>query len=257
LMRAVPGGMRDFAMYMNEESRDAFRSAGLSSVSSGRSGFVEAFGEEHFAWHEHHSEMQQRFDAVMMSLTPVNVAPLLGDWKPPAANSTVCDIGGGQGHLLAKILQQFPETRGWVADQSSVVNRSSAFLKSRGLGDRGTAVAADLLAPMPQELVACDVFVLKLILHDWADAQTVAILRNIAQIARPGARLDIVDRVLGEGSAIEINDGWLQDLHMHANHGAKERTLAEFQDVVRRAGLQSEVQPTRLRAAMWLLQVVL
>mmetsp|Transcript_64845 Transcript_64845/g.163363 ORF Transcript_64845/g.163363 Transcript_64845/m.163363 type:complete len:420 (-) Transcript_64845:211-1470(-) len=255
LRKGVPGSLRDYVLYINEESRDAYRAAGIHSMTSGRSGFMEAFGEEHFEWYAQRSSKQKLFDDSMTAMTPVQAGPLLADWSPPSPNATVCDIGGGQGHLLAVILQHYPSLKGLLVDQPTVVNRSLAYLASQNVGDRAAVIGASILEPLPSALAACDAFVLKMILHDWSDEQGAEILRNIARVAHPGARLDLVEHVLLEGSFLLRRFVVLLDIHMQANHAARERTLPEFRELVRKAGITSAVQPVRLRGTVMLLQM--
>ena len=65
-----PGSLRSFMLMINEETTKAWRAAGTKSLSSGQSGFKEAFGKEWWAWHNEPSRATQmrQFDAAMRSL---------------------------------------------------------------------------------------------------------------------------------------------------------------------------------------------
>lgn len=251
----VPGSMRDFVLYMGEESREAYRAAGLKSIATGRSGFFEAFGEEHFEWHARHPEKQKRFDASMTAMASFDALPVLGDWEPPAPNSTICDIGGGQGHFLALLLNHYPSLTGILVDQPTVTGRARTHLAGQGVSQRVTVINASILEPLPRSLAPCDVFLLKLILHDWNASAAAQILRNVAAPARRGARLDVVEHVVGTGCAACQRLKPLMDIHMQANHAARERTLDEFQQLFKAAHLQSDLRVVPVRGLVSLLQV--
>merc|ERR1712176_236410 len=165
LRRDIQGGARNFMLMNNEEARDAYRGTGLYSMKSGRSGFMELYGEGYFDWHARHSSNQKQFDGAMTDMTPMQVAPLLADWSPPSPNATVCDIAGGQGHLLASVLQHYPSLKGILVDQPTVVDRSLLYLSSRNVSHRASVVGGSIFEPLPTALAACDAFFLKMILH--------------------------------------------------------------------------------------------
>jgi hypothetical protein len=71
-----------------------------------------------------------------------------------------------------------------------------------------------------------DLYLLKLILHDWTDEQSAAILRNIRAAIRPGGRVAIIENLLPE--QIEPHPGYLMDLNMMVMTGGRERKAAEF-----------------------------
>src|SRR5215475_3626340 len=79
-----------------------------------------------------------------------------------SAATTVIDLGGGRGGLMAAILTQYPTVTGVLTDLPAVVVEAQAFLASRGLGARCEVVSNDLLASVPQ---GGDIYVMKSVLH--------------------------------------------------------------------------------------------
>ena len=81
-----------------------------------------------------------------------------------------------------------------------------------------------------EELATCDVFLLKHILHDWSDAESVSILKNVAAAGRPGAKVAIVEHVLGVSGPGMARAKAMMDLNMMAScpPGAKERSVGEY-----------------------------
>ncbi len=84
-----------------------------------------------------------------------------------------------------------------------------------------------------------DVYVLSQILHDWDDARSLAILRNIRRVINPGGRLLIVEvlmpvRVEGPHPAVDL------DLLMMVLTGGRERTASEYRNLLGETGFAVE-----------------
>jgi hypothetical protein len=61
----------------------------------------------------------------------------------------VIDVGGGQGALIAAILQAHPQLRGILLDQPSVVRGALPLLKEAGVADRCAIIAGDFFVHVP------------------------------------------------------------------------------------------------------------
>jgi hypothetical protein len=182
---------------------------------------------------------QRRFNASMARRASAQVAALLAATDLQQV-STIVDVGGGRGAMLAGLLHTIPSLRGVVADQPAVAAEADELFAAEGLTERARGEACDFFESVPG---GGDVYVISNVLHDWADADCVAILRTV-RAAMPGhARLLVVEHVLDAPgrSALEQRDVHLVDLHMLVMFGGRERTQAEFDDVLARAGFSSSV----------------
>jgi hypothetical protein len=141
----------------------------------------------------------------------------------------VIDVGGGDGSLLTAILQANPGLRGTVFDLPEAAQTAKEAFAAAGLDGRADAVAGSFFDPIPSGAGA---YVLSLILHDWDDESSVAILRRCAEAAGPGGRVLVIESI-GEGE--ETHTG--MDLRMLVLYGARERGVAEFTALAERAGL--------------------
>ena len=148
---------------------------------------------------------------------------------------TLIDVGGGRGALLAELLTAFAELRGVVADRPEVAAAAQVFFTEVGLADRATAVATDFFESVP---TGGDVYVVANVLHDWDDEAAVRILKTIRSAMGPSARLWVIERVLdAPDRAFEASrDLHFVDLHMLAMFGARERTFAEYNDILEAGG---------------------
>ena len=247
-----PGSLRSFMLMINEETTKAWRAAGTKSLSSGQSGFKEAFGKEWWAWHNEPSRATQmrQFDAAMRSLNADVSGALLIDWAPPAEDALVCDIGGGAGHMTAAMAHHYPKLKGIVFDQPKVVASSTKeTLAELGVSDRVSTVGGSFLEPLPAALSSCDAFYLKFILHDWADEECVSILSAIKAVAKEGSQIVTTDFILGvDGANMEMSKRNM-DINMMAVNppGAGERTFEEYAALFARAGFAKPSQLVKLR----------
>jgi hypothetical protein len=88
-----------------------------------------------------------------------------------------------------------------------------------------------------------DLYLLKMILHDWTDEQSEAILRSIRAAVRPGGHVAIIENVLPE--EVGPSPGYLMDLNMMVMTGGKERSASDFEALLDRTGFRLEsVAPT-------------
>ncbi len=79
-----------------------------------------------------------------------------------------------------------------------------------------------------------DAYILKNIIHDWPDEKAVQILRNVRSAAGPEATLLLVEMVIPEHDR-DFPGKWVA-LEMLLNLAARERTAAEYRNLLHRAG---------------------
>jgi SAM-dependent methyltransferase len=201
----------------------------LSAVRTGKPAYHEVFGRGFWEDLESHPEIATDFDALMGAAghgTPdphVLVDP--ADWE---SVRTVVDVGGGTGALLAEVLRAHPKVRGTLVELPRPVARSGEVFRSAGVADRVTAVAQSFFDPLPG---GADLYILKSVIHDWPDREATAILRRCAEAARPSGRVVVFT---GAGPGEEASP----ELLMLVLVGGKARTLDEFREMARQAGLE-------------------
>ena len=152
------------------------------------------------------------------------------------AGMTVVDVGGGTGLLLASLIRDKPGVLGILADTPEVVAGAPEVLRSMGVEDRIRIVASDFRKEVPGD---GDIYILSRILHDWPDDAAESILRNTRKAMRSGGRLAVVEGVLPERDDVPLEallDLAREDLEMLVLVGGKERTRAEYADLLSRAG---------------------
>jgi hypothetical protein len=151
----------------------------------------------------------------------------------------VVDVGGGRGGFIAAVLRAHPGVRGVLYDLPEVVSDAGS-LAAAGVADRCEILGGSFFESVPG---AADVYVVKRILHDWADDTCVQILGNIRRAMPKGGRVLAIDAVLAPRGQSDMNK--VTDLLMMVVCPGRERTEAEFRDLYAAAGLRlTRVVPT-------------
>lgn len=172
------------------------------------------------------------FDEAMASMTRASLPTLLESLKVPES-SNIIDVGGGRGDLLIALLTEHRHCRGVLFDLPGVVGSLNDLCGE--LAPRCARVAGDFTESVPS---GGDLYVLKHILHDWADATAVRILQNIRATVgdRRDVRLYIIESVEGEVNWPAF--GSLVDLAMLVVTGGGERSLPQYVSLLNRAGFE-------------------
>jgi len=203
-------------------------------VRDGRqSGFVREFGTSAFDYAHENTSYRRTFDRGMTSVSALQSAWALDALRDYDFGSTrtICDVGGGQGHLLCQLLKAYPHITGIVLDLPAVVEHTEELLPAKlGLEDRCTHVAGDMFEAVP----TADAYALKMILHDWNDAECIAILSNVRRSAPRNARVFIIEHVVPGPETPHMAK--LFDLHMMCWGTGRERTEDEFAALLGAAG---------------------
>jgi hypothetical protein len=238
LVADVPGSLRDMTLSFMESMYGLFGNL-LDSVRTGVPAAEIHLGLPYWDWLSKSPEQAAQFTRAMAGTNGAMLAPFLDAYQLPEGR-LVADLGGADGTLLAHFLAADPSREGMLFDRPDVVPAAEALFAERGLTGRTRVVGGDFLVGVPE---GADIYLLKNILHDWNDEQSVKILRSVADAARPGARVLVIDFVVPAGDTPAPSKR--SDLIMMATLGGKERTEAEFDALLTAAGITIDnVVPT-------------
>lgn len=230
LQSDVPGSMRAFAVSeLGGEHLDGWSNL-MHSVKTGDIAFDNYFGKSIWDFYADNPENARVFNQSMTNVT---------EWANDAVTASydfsqfekIVDIGGGHGSLLASILSTNAKAKGVLFDRAQVVEGAGSLIEAKGVADRCDTVAGDFFSSVPE---GGDAYMMKFIIHDWDDEQSIKILRNCRRAMKPGAKLLVIDLVLPSGN--ESHLGKLLDLNMLVMTGGRERTEEEFRNLYQRAG---------------------
>ncbi|KAA1468515.1 S-adenosyl-L-methionine-dependent methyltransferase, partial [Dentipellis sp. KUC8613] len=183
------------------------------------------------------------------------------DWNGLKEGALIVDVGGGVGAQCLALAENFSHLRFIVQDRPAVVPEGEKewlflFFDNTRLQ---LSLAYDFM-DQEQPVKDADVFIIRGILHDWADEYCVKILRNLREAAAQNTRLLIVEHIIsyackdeaandipgvekppppapllpnwGQASAIS----YLGDLHMLALLNGQERTATHLRNLLDQTG---------------------
>ena len=179
------------------------------------------------------------FNDAMTSVSEFAVDPVVAayDFAP---YRTIVDVGGGHGRLLSAIIAATPGASGVLYDLPQVVEGAPDLLQKHGVADRVRTEGGWFLDRVPE---GGDAYVLKNVIHDWADADAVTILANVRKAARTGATLLLVEFVIPDHDRQFI--GKWADMEMLVQVAARERTADDYRNLYEQAGFEmTRVVPT-------------
>lgn len=241
----VPGSVRDTVLFLVGEWFWRAWGGLLDSVRTGEPAFDRVFGMTNFEYWEHSPEAGTIHDAFFRSMSRTTNAPIVAAYDF-SRFSTIVDVGGSTGSLLAAILNANAGMRGILFDLPHVVAGAVPVLTEAGVADRCAVVGGDFFTA---DLPDGDAFILKYIIHDWDEARAVAILKRCRAAMRPGTVLLLIEQVLPE--RLETSPAAQRaarlDLQMLVlTPGGRERTEQQYRSLLAEAGIQlRRVTPTR------------
>jgi hypothetical protein len=211
----------------------------IYSLETGKPGFDKVWGMPLFDFLAKDPEAASHFSEAMVGFHG-SEPPTVADAYDFSGISTLVDVGGATGNMLAAVLSRHTAVRGVLYDLPHVVRDAPALLKARGVDGRVTIQTGSFFEGVP---AGGDAYLLSHIIHDWSEAQCLTILGHCRAAMRPGGRLLIVETVLPEGDA--PHQGKLQDLVMLLFPGGQERTEKEYAALLEKGGFRlSRVVPT-------------
>jgi cyclopropane fatty-acyl-phospholipid synthase-like methyltransferase len=241
LVTNAPGSLRWFMI--SELSQEHYPAWGnlMHSVKTGEIAFDNFFGKDIWQYFKENPEDGALFNDSMSGVTAAANEAILSNYDFSQFNKVI-DIGGGHGGLITSILNKNPQLKGVLFDAPQVIEGARPRLEANGVADRCETVAGDFFKAVP---AGGDAYVMKWIIHDWDDEKALTILRHCRNQMQPNGRLILVDTVVPETDEPHFSKFF--DLNMMVMTGGKERTAAEFEQLLAAAGFKLlRVIPTEL-----------
>lgn len=229
-----------------------------------RSPFYRAFGQTAF---EHYGSVEggfrgERFNRAMYGWGQITgAAGLLAKvypWSEQPEGTHICDLGGGNGYVMLGLLGAHNHLRATIQDTPGVLEEGKKFWATENPGAVETHQVnfepVDFFKESP--IKGCAFYYMRLVLHDWVDAEAVQLLKNVRKAMSPSSKLLIQEFALPSlvrnhddtsGQAPEPllpNYGhgkilpYQADLQMMSLLNGKERTQTEFENMASQAGLK-------------------
>ncbi|GJE83945.1 O-methyltransferase [Phanerochaete sordida] len=183
-------------------------------------------------------------------------------WKSLAQDALVVDVGGGIGSQTVKIAQNNAHLRFVIQDREPVTKDAAVFVSSEVPGalesGRIKLQPHDFFAAQPVKNAA--VFLLRNIIHDWPDKESVQILRSLRDAAAPETQLVVVDNLMSYACEDKAEEGvpgaqlpavpspllpnmghaaspaYSADIQMLEFFNGQERTISQLRELLVQAG---------------------
>jgi O-methyltransferase domain/Dimerisation domain len=225
-----PGSLRPYAIMMGEQW--VWRSVGdmLHSVRTGEPGFQHVFGARTFDYYADHPDGARFAIEGMTSRSAAENIAIVDAYDFSGA-SAIIDVAGGQGSLLCSILLANSHLHGTLFDMRHVIDTAGALLERHGLSGRCQLAAGDFFDFVP---AGADIYILKKVIHDWADTDARIILSNCRGSMTKTGRLLLIELVVAPPNAPSFAK--MLDLLMLAYAGGRERTEDEYRELLSSAG---------------------
>ncbi|KAF5380105.1 hypothetical protein D9615_006248 [Tricholomella constricta] len=156
-----------------------------------------------YVWFEtpEQSYRRRRFAIAMHGIAQMQPPDILGDvldWKALPKGAVVVDVGGGIGTASVALARKNEHLKFIVQDFPGVCEEAKAHWSKEfpEVIDTGriTFMPHNFLTPQP--VAKPSVFILKQILHNWADPYSTKILKALRAAAAPGTKLIVLDTIV-------------------------------------------------------------
>jgi hypothetical protein len=199
------------------------------SVATGGDAFARAHGRSFFDHLARHPDAAAAFDAWMTRSSEMDVAALLAayDFSP---FSTIVDVGGGHGTLLAGVLSAYPDLRGILFDLPRVVSGATAV---EAVAERCRRIGGSFFEAVPS---GGDAYLLQHVLQDWSDERALEILGSCRRVLGSDGRLVVIEALTPADGRPEPHR--YLDLLLMALCGGRQRGEREFRQLLEQSGLR-------------------
>jgi SAM-dependent methyltransferase len=227
----VPGSMRESAIALTAPGHWLPWGRLVEAVRQGVRQTPATLGRELFEFYAENPDEGSAFTGAMCNVSAA-VAEELAQALDTSTAKHVVDVGGASGTIIAALLKRNPALHGTILELSHVVPRARAAVAELGFSSRCKVLEGDFFKAVPQ----ADIHILKYIIHNWDDEQSVRILSNCARALRRNGRVILVERVLPEDGRPSYAP--LADLNMLVLLPGRERTAKQYAKLFEAAGLR-------------------
>jgi acetylserotonin O-methyltransferase len=144
------------------------------------------------------------------------------------------DLGGATGHLAIAACRRYPNLQAVVFDLPEAIPLAQEIVGSSAVAERIELMGGDFFV---DSLPEADLFAVGRILHDWSEEKVLKLLGRVYDRLPPKGALLIAEKLLLDDKS---GPAWaqMQNLNMLTCTEGKERTLAEYESLLRKAGFR-------------------
>ncbi|CAG8117134.1 unnamed protein product [Penicillium olsonii] len=240
------------------EADEMFEAASMTAASIEKSPYTSnaedsafnlRFGTSPYKWYAENPKRGARFASAMAGYVQMNrdTAELRNRFPwADLANKKVVDVGGGSGHISIFLATEFPELNFVVQDVNTIMLEQGPKRDDFSLvQDRVSFMQYSFYEPQP--VTDAGLFFLRQVIHNYPDDVCVKIFKGFVPAMEKCAAdtsLLINDMLLPPANVEpKVDEHHLRqiDIHMLNGYAAKQRTLAEFTQLLKEADERFEV----------------
>jgi len=162
----------------------------------------------------------------------VFVAELVTKYYPLDGYKHIVDIGGGRGQFLVTLLRLNPHLTGTIFELPSVVEEGNVLLETdyKDIKGRLNFVEGNFFDSVP---TGGDLYVSKMVIHDWNDESAKRILKTIHKAMEPTAKLLLLEWIIKE---VGLEPAAILDMLIMVVFDGQERSKEEFRVLLDESG---------------------
>ncbi len=240
--------LRDFTLFLADESTTQSFDRILDVLRTGRPSFEDANGKPMFEYLDDEPELRAIYQGAWAPLT-AGVAKALMNTFDFTDSKVVADLGGGTGTLLRTILDTHPHITGILMDRPEIVRHAHPDLTTGSLASRVELVAGTLPSDVPPD---ADIYIIKNALHCLGSETVTATLQAVRSAIgdRRDARLLLIESVIMPGNGYDW--GRFIDIEVLINCGGRVHTRDEWNALLTSCGF-TLTDASELLPPQWLL----
>ncbi|KAI0902802.1 O-methyltransferase-domain-containing protein [Ustulina deusta] len=241
--------------YMNAMTEATERFGGSTEINETAFNIAAGTDLAFFPYLNSRPDLEKEFDAYMHCVSEVNdglsADHLLNgfDWESLSEGAQVVDVGGGSGNTSLTVARAFKKLRFIVQDQATPIANAQRRKTETHRDEAWQRIALqehDFFGPQPVR--GAEIYLLRMVIHDWPDEKAVQILQQLAQAMSPTSRLLIMDMVIpAPGSTSIVFEAALRekDLCMLQTCNAKEREGGDWRNLIRKINPPMSIRAIR------------
>jgi hypothetical protein len=233
LLTDTPASLRGHARFSSLEIQQRPWTALQHTIRTGETAFDHLYGVHKWEYLAAHPDVASAFNNQMTAATTRVSAAIVRAYDF-GAHSTVVDVGGSNGVLIAAILNAYPAPRGILFDLPAGLEGAREYLDAHHVADRCEIIAGSFFEAIPP---GGDVYTLKRVIHDWDDTRSIAILRSCRMAMLPSSKLLLIELLMPEGNGSAF-DAVMFDVAMMVQTGGVERTEEAYGRLLADANLR-------------------
>lgn len=240
LLSKKPGSLHAWAVMSGDEWHWRCYGNMRYSVQTGQPAIADALGTDLFSYLQNHESSAETFHKAMTESSEQE-GPPVADSYDFTRFKCIADIGGGLGQLLCAALSKNTEAKGLLFEQPQIATQARNRLASTEFAARIDVREGSFFDGIP---AGPDLYMMKMILHDWSDDKCVRILSNCRAVIPQNGRLLVIELVAGEPNKPTPDKIW--DIGMLVmTQGGRERTAQEFVHLFSQSGFRlNRIIPT-------------